>query len=218
MSAPKNAESDLFEKQESFDFGPPRPIVRPALPEERHSVLEVIGRAFEDDPVTCHLFPKEHQRANRWARFSELAIKSMGESAHILTTDSVQGAAVWQLPSEARLGQFRHFSIALRFLMLAGFGAGRAMRLGDLTSAHRPNEPHYYLAVLGTDPQHQCKGVGGALIQPMLDRCDKERMPAYLESSKERNLPFYQKHGFEVIDELQIQNGPPIWTMMRRTG
>ena len=98
MSASKNAETNLFEQQQSFDFGPPRPFVRPALPAERRSVLEVIGRAFHDDPVTCHLFPKEHKRTIRWARFSGLAIKSMGDTAHVLTTDSVQGAAVWQFP------------------------------------------------------------------------------------------------------------------------
>ena len=218
MSAPKNAETNLFEQQQSFDFGPPRPFVRPALPAERRSVLEVIGRAFHDDPVTCHLFPKEHKRTIRWARFSGLAIKSMGDTAHVLTTDSVQGAAVWQLPNEGRPGALTNCGIAFRFLMLAGLGARRAMRLGDLTSAHRPSEPHYYLGVLGTDPDQQSKGIGSALIQPVLDRCDKERMPAYLESSKKKNLSFYQKHGFEVIDELQIPEGPPIWTMMRRTG
>ena len=128
MSAPKDAETNLFEQQESFDFGPPRPFVRPALAAERRSVLEVIGRAFHDDPVTCHLFPKEHKRAIRWARFSGLAIKSMGDTAHILTTESVQGAAVWQLPNGGRLGALTNFGIAFRFLMLAGLGARRAIR------------------------------------------------------------------------------------------
>ena len=208
---------DILERQESFDFGPPSPMVRGARAGERRSILEVLGRAFHDDPVATHLFPKDHTRVQKWARFSGIAIDSMGDAAHVLTTDTVEGSAVWQLPHEQELSGMGRFRASMRFLALAGFGAPRARRLGDILSTHRPREPHYYLAALGTDPSKQGRGVGSALIQPVLDRCDKDRLPAYLESSKERNLAFYQKHGFEIIDALEIPSGPNIWTMIRQT-
>ena len=217
LTAARKASEDILERQESFDFGPPSPLVREARDGERRSVLEVLGRAFNDDPVATFLFSKDRTRVQKWARFSGIAIDSMGEAAQILTTDTVEGAAVWQRPSEAEIGGLSRFRNTMRFLALAGFGVGRAKRLGDMVSAHRPSEPHYYLAALGTDPHHQGRGIGSALIQPVLDRCDKERIPAYLESSKERNLPFYQRHGFEVVEALEIPNGPGIWTMVRRT-
>jgi len=216
-TAAREETADILERQESFDFGPPSPAVREARPGERRSVLEVLGRAFHDDPVAAFLFSKDRTRVQKWARFSGIAIDSMGDAAHVLTTDAVEGAAVWQLPEDHELGGFGQLRTALRFIALAGFGIGRAKRLGDMVSAHRPREPHYYLAALGTDPDQQGRGIGSALIQPILDRCDKERLPAYLESSKERNLPFYQRHGFEVVEVLEIPNGPAIWTMVRRT-
>ena len=80
---------------------------------------------------------------------------------------------------------------------------------------HRLRAPHYYLAALGTDPPHQGKGVGSALIEPVLARADREGIPAYLESSKETNVPFYRKHGFEVVQELAVPNGPRVWAMLR---
>jgi ribosomal protein S18 acetylase RimI-like enzyme len=78
-----------------------------------------------------------------------------------------------------------------------------------------PETPHYYLAVLGTDPDAQGRGIGSALMQPTLESCDRDDVPAYLESSKERNVDFYARHGFSVLDELRLPEGPPVWPMWR---
>jgi GNAT superfamily N-acetyltransferase len=78
-----------------------------------------------------------------------------------------------------------------------------------------PEEPHWYLAVLGTATDHQGKGVGSALMAPVLAKCDAEGIPAYLESSKESNIPFYRRHGFEVSGEVNVKNGPKLWPMWR---
>jgi ribosomal protein S18 acetylase RimI-like enzyme len=67
---------------------------------------------------------------------------------------------------------------------------------------------------LGTDPAQQKQGIGSALLAPMLARCDAERLPAYLESSKPTNVPFYQRHGFEVVQEIDVA-GVPVTTMRR---
>ena len=66
-----------------------------------------------------------------------------------------------------------------------------------------------------TDPDHQSKGLGSAVMKPVLDRCDAEGVGAYLESSKEQNVPFYRRHGFEVIEEAHLPEGPPLWLMWR---
>jgi ribosomal protein S18 acetylase RimI-like enzyme len=99
------------------------------------------------------------------------------------------------------------------------FGRKLFRALGVLATAERvhPREPHYYLAVLGTEPAAQGKGVGSALLQPILERCDEEGTGAYLESSKESNIAFYARHGFEVMSELKLGRGrgPSIWPMWR---
>jgi GNAT superfamily N-acetyltransferase len=77
-------------------------------------------------------------------------------------------------------------------------------------------EPHWYLWVLGVDPPRQGQGVGSALLQPVLARADGEGLPCYLETQKERNVPFYQKHGFEVVVEDDLPDGGlHSWTMKR---
>jgi GNAT superfamily N-acetyltransferase len=80
---------------------------------------------------------------------------------------------------------------------------------------HHPKEPHWYLPLIGADPVHQGKGYGSALIAHTLQRCDRERLPAYLESSNPANVPLYQRHGFKVIGEIQSGSSPTLYPMLR---
>jgi ribosomal protein S18 acetylase RimI-like enzyme len=67
---------------------------------------------------------------------------------------------------------------------------------------HHPREPHYYLFTIGTRRAARGLGVGSALMREVLEKCDGEQMPAYLESSNRENLTYYRRHGFEVQEEL----------------
>ncbi len=131
-------------------------------------------------------------------------------------TDPVRGAAIWQAPSPPQLGFWRQTSLAFRLLLIAGTGYSRALRLGEAIEKQNPKQPHWYLAILGTEPEAQGRGIGSALLQPILERCDKQGATAYLESSKQSNIPFYQQRGFEVIGEISVPDGPTVWPMLRR--
>ncbi len=81
---------------------------------------------------------------------------------------------------------------------------------------HRPTAPHFYLQGLGTDPPRQGEGLASEVMRPVLERCDALGIPAYLESTKERNVGFYQNHGFLVRECVPIPlDGPPLWLMWR---
>ena len=90
--------------------------------------------------------------------------------------------------------------------------------MGGISAVEKkhPSAPHYYLMALGVDPDLQGRSVGTQLMRPVLDKCDAEHMPAYLESSKERNVPLYERNGFKVTETMVIPNGgPKIWLMWR---
>ena len=76
-------------------------------------------------------------------------------------------------------------------------------------------DEHWYLVAIGVDPALQGSGVGTRLLAPGLAAADAEGLPAYLETEKERNLPFYGRHGFEVRDEISRRGTPTVWTMWR---
>lgn len=206
------------ESQPDLEFGRPRVQAREARRDEQRSVCDVLGRAFFDDPVAEHLFPDASTRAPRYARFAGIAIAAFADSALVLTEPGIRTGAIWQAPSPKRPGFLAQLRLLSGLVGLSRTGFGRIARMGELMSRHHLREPHWYLAVLGTEPSAQRMGLASAVMQPVLDRCDRERIPAYLESSKAANIPFYNKHGFEVVDELQIPDGPALWPMIRRTG
>src|SRR5207244_268107 len=104
--------------------------------------------------------------------------------------------------------------------VIARSGARSLASLRLLTAVdkahHAIHEPHYYLAILGTDPRFQRTGAGTAALAPVLERCDNEGLAAYLETQKEENLAYYRRHGFEMIQMLEVRGVPPIWTMLRK--
>ena len=78
-----------------------------------------------------------------------------------------------------------------------------------------PSEPHYYLEVVGTDPARQGQGHGAALLNEVLEKADAEGVGAYLESSKDSNVPYYRRFGFDVVGEIHHPDGPTMWRMWR---
>ncbi|HPG24191.1 MAG TPA: GNAT family N-acetyltransferase [Myxococcota bacterium] len=203
------------ERQIGLDFGPPLPRVREALPSEHRTLLELVARAFAEDPVATWLFPDAAVRAARYGPFAGLAIESFATHARVYTESAHRGVAIWQAPDAPPVGPARQLRLLLRLLGIARGAFGRALRMSDRMSRAHPEAPHWYLAVLGTDPDARRRGIGGTLLAPVLARCDASGLPAYLESSNASNLGFYTRHGFELLDEIRIPDGPSLWRMAR---
>ena len=92
---------------------------------------------------------------------------------------------------------------------------GALFALAEQSRAFRPPEVHCYLQLIGVDPAHQGKGIGSALLSQILNDCDAQRLPAYLEATSPRNLPLYKRHGFEALGRIQVADSPPVVPMRR---
>jgi GNAT superfamily N-acetyltransferase len=182
----------------------------------------VLGRAFFDDPLTRWVTPDDTKRARDLPWFFARAAVVGDRWGEVYTTgDKVEGNAIWLSPGNAKLSLSK---MARTGMLMAPFALGlspfmRFMKIMN-TFEHLHDrdapEPHWYLMVLGVDPPRQGQGVGGALIQPILARADANKLPCYLETQKAINVPFYQRHGFEVVVEDDVAgNGPHFWTMKR---
>jgi GNAT superfamily N-acetyltransferase len=179
------------------------------------AVSLVLARAFRDDPVHRWILPGEFDWAIASGGFFAMVMRDALRHQSVFTTEAREGAALWVPPYAQPATLHERLAMAARwYAALAGRAAEVGGQLARIERAH-PLEPHWYLAVLGTDPRHQGRGVGSALLAPVLARCDADRIPAYLESSKRTNVPFYERHGFRVLGELAIRNGPVIWRMLR---
>jgi ribosomal protein S18 acetylase RimI-like enzyme len=190
--------------------------VRPARDADVDRLAVVLARAFADDPVTRWVYAGDRRRPFWAERFFGWQLRRlMPQDVSWTTEDGDGGAALWALPGRWR--EDARDTLGLLRLTLPGVlpRLPRVLRgLGQVETRH-PVERHLYLAVLGVDPDRQGEGVGSALIRPGLDLCDRERLPAYLETGKEANLAFYGRHGFHVLDRLDLPKGPPVWFLWR---
>ncbi|HUY22159.1 MAG TPA: GNAT family N-acetyltransferase [Acidimicrobiales bacterium] len=193
--------------------------VRRAVPSDVDALVEVLARAFDDDPVPRWMFRGDRRRHRGLRAFFRIQIRhTYLERGEVWTTDELAGAAMWAPPGKARAGwrDVANLVPVLPYLVGLGRDTPDAARMLAAVDAARPREHHWYLATLGTDPDHQGSGVGSALLRAVLGRVDAEGLPAYLESSKESNVPFYARHGFGVTGEIHTpRGGPTLWLMWR---
>jgi ribosomal protein S18 acetylase RimI-like enzyme len=179
-------------------------------------IAQSLALAFEDDPVWRFLVPDPAKRVKRCVTIftAMLRIQHLPHSVSFTDVDRV-GAALWDHPGHWRMTAWQVLRGTPAFVR--GFGAGTVRALSTLAVMERrhPRNAHYYLAILGTRPDYQGKGIGSSLMRPVLDRCDREGIGAYLESSKESNIAFYRRHGFEVTGEVVLPGGPTVWPMWR---
>ena len=186
--------------------------IRQATAEDLHTILDVLADAFEEDPVMQWVTPKAS-----YPRYAfELTVPFCLGHGHTYVAADGSGAASW-LPPGVRLAS--PVSPSVVWHGLREYGPTSLLRgLATLlqTQNRHPNEDYYYLLTIGALRSARGRGVGSALMREGLLRCDAAHMPAYLESSSESNVPFYRKHGFEVVDELHLaMNGPTLWLMWR---
>ena len=176
-----------------------------------------LALAFDDDPVMMFLFPDPGSRARCLTRFFRTVLLVHHLSHDTCFTDAeCAAAALWNPPGHWRITTMQILQGSLGFLNAFGLNVFTALRAQSAVEHAHPRARHYYLAVLGTRPDRQGKGLGSAVLRPILERCDREGLGAYLESSKERNLRFYRGHGFEVTGEIRLPGGPIVWPMWRK--
>ena len=192
--------------------------VRKITPADFGKVEEVVAKAFYDDPVMRFFLPADDVRGERLRQFMGVALRKItypyGET---YVESTYRGAALWNPPNQRPHGILSDLSLMPAMLRFAGLsGLPRIMQSFSLIEGKHPKEAHYYLLAIGVDPSSQGQGLGTRLMAPVLERCDTDRAPAYLEASSERSAALYERNGFKVIEELKLpRGGPPIWRMWR---
>ena len=184
--------------------------------EDVASLSQSLARAFKDDPIASYIFPEPERRTEYLRRFFTLQLRhNYLPRGEVFTTDAQQAASLW-MPPRARPPRLRDRLAHVWFAPLLGERLSATRRLTQLLEANHPVVPHYYLGTLGTDPAHQGRGLGTALLGPVLARCDDAGLPIYLECSLLENVAFYARQGFRVTAEVHAPDaGPPLWLMWR---
>ena len=183
---------------------------RPATSADIPAFANTLAVAFFDDPVLSYCYPDVAPRQQILPRWFEIVTEANLRHGGIYTTDNVVAGAVW-VP--AGVDDDEGMGTALG--EISGKYAQTLFEIFERMDQQHPREPHHYLFLLGTRPGWQSRGIGSALIQPVLELCDRDALPAYLEATSEGNKRLYLRHGFEVTGEIKLPDGPSMWPMWR---
>lgn len=200
---------------------PVRPLpdgsdVRPVTDDEVPRVVAAVAEAFYDDPLLSWVFPDDARRLRQLDEgFGFFMRKVWFRHGHCYTTDRFAGGSFWLPPGTWHLGFLRQLLMLPGMVRFAGRNMPRLMGVLNAMEREHPHDPHYYLPVIGVAPAWQGRGFGAALLRPVLEICDRERLPAYLEASSPRNRALYERHGFRAVGEIRVKDSPPVWPMRR---
>jgi ribosomal protein S18 acetylase RimI-like enzyme len=187
--------------------------VRAATPADEAAAIATLTLAFGIDPATRWTWPDPQDYLNTFPRFAKAFGGSgfLTGSAHII--GDYAGVALWLPPGvepdDAALGELMRTTASPQSM-------GDGAQLMQQMASYHPREPHWYLPLIGVDPKHQGKGLGGALLSHAVDICDRDGALAYLESSNPRNVPLYQRYGFEIMGRIQFGSSPTLVPMLRK--
>jgi len=184
-------------------------------------VIAVTARAFWCDPLV-DFFCRDmlHEYRLLPAVFGVYLRDLLGPGAEVRVADHggrPRGVAGWMAPGAFPRPTLRETRRTAGSLAVLARGRHRmkALRLFLEVDRHHPVEPHWYLSLLATDPTVQGRGIGSALLAPVLDRCDRQATLAYTETQKEANVSWYARAGFEVTGEIRLPDTPTVWCLRR---
>jgi GNAT superfamily N-acetyltransferase len=200
----------------------PAPAIVHLERDQRRDAAAVLVRAFDDSPIMRYLLPGESLRAHGLRTFFRAAVDDALPFREVwaATVDgAVVGTAVWlppgKYPATGRRA-IRQLAALSTLAPRAPRRLPRALRYLRVVERGHPKDPHWYLGFLGVEPSLQGQGIGTRLLDAVLPRIDETGEAAYLETDKERNIPYYARHRFELVDTVHpAADGPPTWTMWR---
>jgi len=187
--------------------------IKVATASDEASVIALMALAFGADPATRWTWPDPQQYLHHFPDFVKAFAGKAFVHGSAYCVDGYAGAAMW-LPPEVAPDEDRLVDLLRR--------TGDASIQQDLSAVfeqmarYHPQEPHWFLPFIGVDPRQQGKGHGAALMQYALTPCDRDRVLAYLESSNPKNIPLYERYGFELLGTIQVGTSPPIFPMLRK--
>jgi len=185
-------------------------------PDQADLIGHIIGTSFADDPVNMWVFGGNDGLVPFYTREAWAYLRH--GFCHVNGTNSA--GTLWLPPGKSKvLPLLKRLNLLRTITKYCGLGAiKKGLAIETLMKTKTPEFPHYYLFAIGTLPETQGTGQGSALMNHALAHIDAEGLPAYLENSKPENIAFYNRFGFEILEEIRVTpDAPPLFAMLRES-
>jgi ribosomal protein S18 acetylase RimI-like enzyme len=189
------------------------PQIKTASRSDQDNVMGPLIMAFVQDPLMRWFFPEGHRYLKDFGPLTLAIGEKAFENETALYVEDDSGAALW-LPPGVDVDEEKAGGLVEE--LFEGEKKDSVFKmLEEMGNYHPHDDPCWYLAVLGVDTNRQGEGRGALLMKDVLKRCDEDRTLAYLESSNPQNVSFYERHGFEIMGQINCGNPEPVHPMIR---
>ena len=180
----------------------------------------VLAAAFLDDPIAAAIGPRRraHRRLISPLSFTGIVAASRRHGGRVVTAR--RGGAVVGVSIAFEAGAWPLTDGAVVYELAWALAAGplpvrRGIAFDRMVRAAHVDHEHAYLWFLGVHPDEQGRGAGRALLADFDARADACGVPAYLETGTFENVAWYAGAGYEILGELALPSGEPVWRMER---
>lgn len=189
--------------------------VRRATGDDRSALVDTLTAVFHDDPVFTWWVPDPQRRPQILRSFFEVVVDVNQPHDELYVTEpNPVSAAIWVPPGCQPSGEAAEQMVGW-MIDAAAETADRLVAALELMDQVHAHDSHAYLFFLATLPRWRSRGIGSAVMREVLDRCDRDGTPAYLEATSLDSQRLYLRHGFEVTGEIRLPGGPSMWPMWR---
>jgi GNAT superfamily N-acetyltransferase len=189
------------------------PFIRTATAADAERCLAVLTLAFSGDPPCRWAWPDPQQYLEAFPRFARAFGGGAIDHGTAHYYKGFSAVALWLPPGAAPDVESL---VKLIEDTVADERKGAIFSMLEQMDALHPLEAHWHLPLIGVDPAHQGKGIGSALLSHVLNLCDALKISTYLEATSPRNVPLYERHGFEAVGSIQAADSPEIIPMLRK--
>ncbi len=192
----------------------PAPAISTLTVDQAGLIGHITGTSFADDPVNQWVFGGQNSLIPFYRREARAYLRH--GFSHI--NHGATAGTLWLPPGKSKdLPPLQRLALLGSIIKHYGLGAiKRGLAIEALMKTKTPRFPHYYLFAIGALPEAQGQGHGSALMTHALTQIDAEGLPAYLENSKPENIAFYNRFGFEILEEIRpAPDAPPLFAMLR---
>jgi ribosomal protein S18 acetylase RimI-like enzyme len=187
--------------------------INTATASDKQQIIDTLVLAFSADPFERWLYHDPHTYLTNFPIFIDAITTRAFETDNAYYVDNYAGTALW-LPPNVHLDE--ELIIASVEQTINKQKQTDTIAFMEQMGRFHPHEPHWYLVIIGVDPLKQGQGFGAILLKHTLASCDRDRAPAYLESTNPKNISLYERFGFKLLGTIQAGDAPPMFPMLRK--
>jgi len=172
---------------------------------DRTKIIDILAAAFDDNKSVNYVAKQDHHRERRIRKMMDYSFDACYTFGEIWITDDERACALVEFPDQKRLtAQSWLWDIRFAISVVGLNRVGLILQRDKMIRSNHPKEPIAYVWFIGVQPGLQGKGMGSTLVKELIEEYEQKKRPIYLETSMNRNLPFYKNLGFEIFQTLEL--------------